>query len=172
MVNRSRFFRVFKKWLKENRSKFLYVIPYIACVDKNSFLVYFHGYKHFVVIGARTDGEFSAWSRFDVPSTHKDFADYGPQSSDWIGDFDTSIEYCSIRGFYNSLIIEDHVYFKTKEEFWIKSSFEPLLEWVNEKLNPKMCMVMYAGHTKFISVDDVDKIKKDEVVHKFNLISL
>jgi hypothetical protein len=138
-MKRSRLLKIFKNWLKENRSRFI-ATPYISKIRHNYFEVRFNECPSIIYFRMR-NFEFDGYAHFRGRN---------PKSSnrvevyEWIYDGLYGIKknasgllfcpYC--QGPYPCL-------YNNKVEFFNLHSFEPFLAWVNEKITPGNQIVFY-----------------------------
>lgn len=185
-MNKSFFYKDFKYWLKENRSRFS-CRPFITRVRRDSFLVMFQECNRLVYLCADKTGNFSVWSQYsgDVVLEKmislygkKEIERYGAAShsslNDWIADFDYLLKqddqgnyFCELckteegMGFYSI--------YKTRKEFLRHESYEPFLKWCNEKINPANHIVFFPHHTQIGKLEDILNKSKEEPFFIFKI---
>lgn len=120
MPIRSRLNRLFHKWLKTNRQRFL-IQPRLLTCRKNRIEFSFDG------IPNQLRGIFNHRGISIYVSWHGEHWDI-------ISEFDID-EQRSSTGHFCGLCDPEHlIYYRTREELWIKHGFEPFLDWCNSTL--------------------------------------
>ena len=126
--------RLFLRWLKESRSRFLILAPRVVhCTDTGIFFTFpgpagnLSGYlnrRSGIIISVNYQGE--CW--------------------DLLGDFDTVEEHSEL-GYYCRLCLpESRRYYQSREDLWREHTFEEFLRWCNETLAPANWLVLYEYH--------------------------
>lgn len=123
--------RLFLRWLKASRSRFLIPAPQVVRSDDNSIGFTFPG------LAGNLAGYFSRRSGITVS------VNFRGECWDLLGDFDT-VEVRSAQGYFCRLCLPEYrAYYPSREAFWTEHCFETFLQWCNETLAPANWLALY-----------------------------
>jgi len=190
-MNKSFFYKDFKYWLKENRCRFKTCTPYISKVSQKSFCVMFQECGGLLYLLVDKHGEFSVWSHYTGKDILKKFTVlYGEEEidkydkgnyrtlTDWVADFDYIFKknafgnyFCELCEIANQVEGGREFYsiYKTRRDFLRTESYEPFLEWCNEKIVPSHHIIFYESYTKLGELEDVLSKSKKEPFYIFKI---
>lgn len=165
-MNKSFFYKDFKYWLKENRSRFI-CTPYISNVQNRSFHVMFQETNGFLIVSVTKGGQFTIWSR----CSDKEYLKSGHLLiNDWIEDFDYALKkeadgsfYCDLCRQYDETehgkFFDD--FYDSRKSLLRDHCYGPFLKWCNKTIIPEHHIVIYPQYTKIGVLDDILKQDKD-----------
>lgn len=123
--------RLFLRWLKSSRSRFLVPSPQVVSGNDKSINFTFPG------LAGNIGGYFNRRSGITI------YVNHNKETWDLLGDFD-AIEEKSDRGYFCSLCLPEYrEHYPTREAFWTEHCFENFLQWCNETLKPANWLGLY-----------------------------
>jgi hypothetical protein len=148
-------YKTFCQWAKDNRRRFRYP-PYIYFFTQRQFGLRFSGIspRIFAVI-EKTGGNFVEVSR-------------NGQMWDGLAEFDA---YYAKRpgGTYFCKLCEESELFSSRQELLIRHSWEPMLEWMNQKFTETTWMCLYEsdGGSTWVYLKQEDEIEQEQANENF-----
>lgn len=145
--------QTFKSWIAQNRSRFKYR-PYLFLVRWNYFEFRFSGITPLI------HGRISKNGNVEIPASYKG------EFLDILTEFDVSKDHTLNGQYYCTERLEPEM-FLSKDELWIRHSFEPLLEWINNEFNESrwLCLFESKGHSTravFMDAREAEQASREE----------
>ena len=140
--------KTFKRWIAREGFRFRYR-PFIHIIRKEYFILRFSG------ITPKISCIITKYGRVEIWAVHR------KENWDILSEFDIH-EQLNEYGQYFCQSCEPPEMFTSREELWVKHSFEPLLKWCNEHLQRSRMLFFLGreGHYSFAAIKRHEELSK------------
>ena len=147
--------KIFKRWIAGEGYRFRYR-PFIQIIRKEYFILRFSGITPKISCIITKSGRVEIWA------VHR------KENWDILSEFDL-YEQRNEYGQYFCQSCEPPEMFTSREELWVKHSFEPLLKWCNEHLQRSRMLFFLGreGHYSFAAIKRHEELSKMKAAEDF-----
>ncbi|HCE68390.1 MAG: hypothetical protein A2X82_20165 [Geobacteraceae bacterium GWC2_55_20] len=155
-MQRNRTQKIFDTWRKENRHRFTYPMYLNGNRRHGRYRLSFAGITPEIRLHL-VPSNFGVWA----------YVKTGRSGGDGLVEFDVLEERHPVTRKYYCGFCTEPIYYDTRSELWIKHSFEPLLEWMNENFQPGKWLCLYGTDEWIHSVKILNE--SEMLQHRDNL---